>query len=446
MSDFSNTITKEWTTNMLVNWVSSLTNLNNTWKSQVIEAIVENDVTGDELRDCKSADDIANSFNIRNRIACKRVYKHLEKLIQAENDKEIENAAENNPDDSDEKDYRFQLQLNAAGKCIELDEWVTLETTLKECKNWYKEQTGAKAALDDIDFYYLGKLMDTPNKTLGAYNLDPDYHIISVKFSALGGAAELSQRKRTIKFKRFKLIRSNKPDCLTHEDDDDGYDRAEIGCPKKHCMTANTMYKYIEQSLQKNMQATKIYCPHCKCKLQWRKCVQIADMDQKEYGRWTLLIERRLEDGKTRSCPHCKASCVRKEGVVIFRMNCSACSNGDYSKDWCWVCAKPWKSNGLTYCGNEECKLVKEVQKMINDAEMITPEHLKDVQIPDTRACPSCLTLVKHKDGCKHMPCPGCSVEFCFVCLALKNGDEWPCNDYNYEGDDCKPYPRQKFT
>ena len=61
--------------------------------------------------------------------------------------------------------------------------------------------------------------------------------------------------------------------------------------------------------------------------------------------------------------------------------------------------------------------------------------------IPDTRACPKCHTLIHHKEQCKHiLGCPGCKTYFCFVCLGIKVNGEWPCGDAY---DPCKIAPRQ---
>jgi len=63
------------------------------------------------------------------------------------------------------------------------------------------------------------------------------------------------------------------------------------------------------------------------------------------------------------------------------------------------------------------------------------------VSTPSIRACPHCGALVQHTDACKHMTCPACSREFCFICLRKKEGG-WQCGSYNSK---CSPASRQTY-
>lgn len=77
------------------------------------------------------------------------------------------------------------------------------------------------------------------------------------------------------------------------------------------------------------------------------------------------------------------------------------------------------------------------------------------VKTPSMRACPHCGAIVEHTDACKHMKCPACSKEFCFICLskrddkgrpggqgwfALFGQTGWQCGRYNAP---CASAPRQ---
>ena len=76
------------------------------------------------------------------------------------------------------------------------------------------------------------------------------------------------------------------------------------------------------------------------------------------------------------------------------------------------------------------------------------------VKTPSLRACPHCGALVEHSAACKHMKCPACSKEFCFICLSKKDDKAggglswftsfgqagWQCGRYNAP---CTPAPRQ---
>ena len=61
------------------------------------------------------------------------------------------------------------------------------------------------------------------------------------------------------------------------------------------------------------------------------------------------------------------------------------------------------------------------------------------VSTPSIRACPFCGALVQHIEACKHMNCPACSKEFCFICLKKREG-RWQCGSYDSK---CTPAPRQ---
>jgi len=63
-----------------------------------------------------------------------------------------------------------------------------------------------------------------------------------------------------------------------------------------------------------------------------------------------------------------------------------------------------------------------------------------NVECPSRRLCPNCGTRIEHKEDCKHMECPACSAEFCFICLSIKQGHGWPCGRWN---DPCVPAPVQ---
>ena len=82
-------------------------------------------------------------------------------------------------------------------------------------------------------------------------------------------------------------------------------------------------------------------------------------------------------------------------------------------------------------------------------------KNIGGVKSPSLRACPHCGALVEHTDACKHMKCPACSKEFCFICLSKRdtNGRQsqfgwmaflgqtgWQCGRYNSP---CAPAERQ---
>ena len=73
------------------------------------------------------------------------------------------------------------------------------------------------------------------------------------------------------------------------------------------------------------------------------------------------------------------------------------------------------------------------------------------VKTPSLRACPHCWAIVEHSDACKHMKCPACGKEFCFICLSKRDDKGqgwfpfygqtgWQCGRYNAA---CVSAPRQ---
>eukprot|EP01084_Bolivina_argentea_P275636 470107_1 len=201
---------------------------------------------------------------------------------------------------------------------------------------------------------------------------------IKAEFEQKWQRLELESKKdenerRVIHFKKYGLTRSNKADCLIGYDDIDGIKRAEIGCPKGHAMTAETMYVYIVSCIERNVKVVTIACPLCKIGLNWDMCTQIADMNSKEYAKWTRIIKGRLR-GDIRTCPHCKSECKRKQVPLysgytyVFRTNCDTCNGHGF----CWNCLQRWKGSGQQFCSNGNCPLIKDINKHLQESPLFT--------------------------------------------------------------------------
>src|SRR6185369_5781698 len=54
-------------------------------------------------------------------------------------------------------------------------------------------------------------------------------------------------------------------------------------------------------------------------------------------------------------------------------------------------------------------------------------------EVYGNRVCPVCGIGINWREGCKHMCCPSCLTEFCFVCLQQKLNGVWPCGSFNQE-------------
>jgi len=327
------------------------------------------------------------------------------------------------------------------GKLIVLNKRFTKESRVKSVIQAYQDQEclAESTHVEEIVLHSGGKPMEK-NRTLGWYNIVSDMNRLTVMFKTRGGALATEDRVRKIQFQKCGLTKTSLADVLIGYDDDDGIPRALLDC-QKHAMTADTMYSYIATTLASNPNQKEISCPYPTCgrALDWQRCTQIADMDKNEYAKWTGLIEKRSRAaGNVKECPNCGAYCVRGDGVAIFRMNCSACKR----QDWCWECAQTWKGSGSSMCCNQNCDLVREANERLAKCPLVKVAYI-DKEMPEFRACPTCLTFMEYTRWCKHMKCVGCAKEFCFVCLAKKTGNVWPCGSIDNA---CEVAARQKFV
>jgi hypothetical protein len=55
----------------------------------------------------------------------------------------------------------------------------------------------------------------------------------------------------------------------------------------------------------------------------------------------------------------------------------------------------------------------------------------KEYVTPQYRACVHCMTIIEHREACKHMSCKCCKKSFCWVCLSTIRNGSWPCGSFN---------------
>eukprot|EP01084_Bolivina_argentea_P045420 83606_1 len=241
---------------------------------------------------------------------------------------------------------------------------------------------------------------------------------------------------RKLRFRLYGLQQSSQPDSVMGYDDNDHVNRANIGCPEQHAITAEVMHLLIKRFMSHgNMNQTNLSCPVCKFELDWHKCAQIADLTEKECRVLKRVIEQRL-NFNTKECPYCNTMQSR-ENDKTFKMSC----NSEENKCWCWMCRRPWKTTGIYICGNDNCNLITDVNTMLRNAASV---KLGDfIIVPEFRACPKCLCLVQYEKYDKHMRCCSCSCKFCFVCLDMvdERTRQLPCSQYC-----CKVAPFQSFN
>lgn len=96
--------------------------------------------------------------------------------------------------------------------------------------------------------------------------------------------------------------------------------------------------------------------------------------------------------------------------------------------EFCYHCLTEWKGNN---CSNSECGGVNPRLSILANAINKTIGSVSGV--PSIRACVRCGYIIEHLKDCKHMRCPFCDCEFCFVCLTSKMNSKWPdsCGAYD---------------
>jgi len=151
--------------------------------------------------------------------------------------------------------------------------------------------------------------------------------------------------------------------------------------------------------------------------------------ERERISRIVANLETRAA-GITKPCPNCKELCIRPPELHNKRIRCTSC----YGTNFCFSCGKPWKSNGLQLCGNNDCsdnQLLEVLKYYDQEDQKVTISGIS--KVPKIRLCPSCFNIIEWMQQCKHMICtnPQCKYEFCFACL-----EKYPCKE-------CKVKPTQ---
>eukprot|EP01083_Nonionella_stella_P186987 686058_1 len=424
----------DWTTKDFMSFINDLGIKGKPYNSIKV-AMYETGLSAKHIK--PNADDIKEAFGISNLLA-KRICAELKQFNVTYCVKRVTTQSLPTSPFAEEDDFQVSVR-HKQGTMALLRTSFTKDSTIGDVAHSYKEQECAQIS-SETDFYLTARRKVLQHdKTLAHYGIVNSNNLITVIFKTKGGAmATNNDTDRCIKFKKYGLRQTSLPDVLIGYDDSDGIDRALLECGK-HAMSAETMFQYITSSLASNLNQTEIMCPDNGCGkvLDWEICTQIADMNTAEYMKWTDVIEKRAMVNCKR-CPYCEAYCLRDDGVAIFRMHCIACNGGD----WCWECCQPWKGSGNSMCCNQNCNLIFYSNTKLRTCPMVKVSDT-NVEMPQFRACPRCLTFIEYTEFCRHMECSGCGKEFCFVCLKLQDSEgNWPCGSLDTF---CKMAPRQQF-
>jgi hypothetical protein len=294
-----------------------------------------------------------------------------------------------------------------------------------------KVSTKTNIPVDQQRLIFGGKELQDGNK-LSKYGVSGNATLYLVMRLTGGATVERpaipTTRKIDDSIPRAGLDEFGEPEsCMIMATDEDN---VEMPCGHVICPEGLMDYSWNEICVNKK---TSVLC--CLCEAEW-------DIDIiRRYGGATdeeiALLEQCLShnvcisDPKVSECPGCKSLCQRKDESkkCVFCTYCSKNKGKQYY--FCWECKREWKgSPSNKECGNDQCCQEQMLQVLKNCPTKEIP-YLKGLQVPSTRACPTCGTLIEHAGKCKHMTCTVCKIEFCFVCLRKCSEGSSFCGRYS---------------
>ena len=278
---------------------------------------------------------------------------------------------------------------------------------------------------EDFTLSFGGKpLSNSQNCTekLSQHDIEDKSEIVAL-VRVSGGAYQTIHRKID------KSVEMTNEECIISLDDTE----PTMKLPCGHAIAPASFAEYVQSEVDKCR--TEIKCPVCKTELKLSrvKKMGLTHTEIKELNSGMARNFLLSDPAKYKQCPQCKLFIEKKDEGI--RIRCPYCSNFEF----CWKCSRKWKALGSGYreCGNSECTKNSLIQVLLT-CKTTTMEY-SNIDVPDTRACIKCGEGINHKEGCKHMTCPSCQEEFCFVCLK-----KWPCADGNrVYGQKCQVAPRQ---
>eukprot|EP01084_Bolivina_argentea_P172377 298592_1 len=167
----------KWRNDDILDWIKDM-NLEKEWNDKILEVIKNCECTGKDIKSLKTIQDIGESFDILDhKQLCNTI---LERMVKFK--PKVKSAGED-----DMKDAKtFKINIFSQEEHVVLNEEVNNNVTIQYIKVLYKIQSNVSANVDDINFYYKGKLLPK-DSTLEQVNITSDQHLISVKFAVDGG-------------------------------------------------------------------------------------------------------------------------------------------------------------------------------------------------------------------------------------------------------------------
>ena len=247
-----------------------------------------------------------------------------------------------------------------------------------------------------------------------------------------GGEIQIGNRKID------SSVQVSKQKCIILNVDDDTISkRVAMSCG--HAITPDGLAEFVDAEIKKKK--TKIICPMQNCDSEWKVSEIVKrglTTKEREHLETGLTKNTLYKEGLTKECLRCSAY-IQKGGKGT-RLSCPICKQKGTEYEFCWSCQNEWQNkDDFRNCGNASCDINAEFQKILNTC---STKDLYGVQVPQVRACPNYNKGINHKQYCKHMLCPSCSTNFCYICLSVYNG-RWSCGSYDTP---CKLSPRQKVV
>ncbi|XP_005925927.1 probable E3 ubiquitin-protein ligase ARI8 isoform X2 [Haplochromis burtoni] len=217
---------------------------------------------------------------------------------------------------------------------------------------------------------------------------------------------------------------------LTFVDGDDELDflyedfkslRALMSCG--HAVTPMSLTNWCLSLL--NQGESRFVCGQTECHAEWsfEEVCKMALLTPEEIEYFEKKMFSNSKDVfDVKSCPGCKSSVLRTD-FSNLSTECTVCT-ADLNRTFtfCWQCLREWKgpSPRSNRCENHGCN--NKSLETLRKCPDITFQNVEGITgCPSIRACPTCGFLVEHNTtGCKNIFCTRCKLQFCFVCLKMK--------------------------
>ncbi|CAN0036522.1 unnamed protein product [Discosporangium mesarthrocarpum] len=202
---------------------------------------------------------------------------------------------------------------------------------------------------------------------------------------------------------------------------DDVQGSGAFALPCRHYFCKGCWKGYLSAKVSEGPICVYTTCPEHKCQQIVPESVFAEHVSEEElaaYGRFSLSSF--VDINKTlRFCPGKDCGMVVKAPLSCPRVRCNC------GALFCFRCGE--ETHEPATCA--ELEAWKE--KCQNESE--TANWI----LANTKQCPKCKTRIEKNQGCNHMTCRQCKLEFCWICMGLwsehgsTTGGYYKCNKYN---------------